>query len=213
MIQKINNPFYIFLFSFFIFLSIALISYIFIAPSFKIFKIVEEPPLSKNKNFPNFFSGDFITYNIFFENDSKNITFYFLRERNCTRVFIKDVENLSLCISNNTMYDWFDYYKLDNVFFFFSPWMLSLNTTFFWNLKIVNTLSNEVLHTKEIKFIKKEEIFGREAFVVEVKDSGIFGNSKRKLWIDSEFRFLIKEESKNYTIIISSNPFFQPLKE
>ncbi len=178
---------------------------------------IHEGKLAKNAQF-SMRPGDHLSYEIISGNESEIITFLFGREpfRNatiadleyadCTKVVIKGT-NVSTCISPDGTDIGGNVSLASQAFFFFSPWMLALSPGFSWDVVIENSLTGAPIESVGVRVLGEEEIFGRSAYLAELRDDGIMGNYTKRMWIDKESRVLLKEEGKDYSIIIAQARF------
>ncbi|MEW6529101.1 MAG: hypothetical protein AB1391_04380 [Candidatus Micrarchaeota archaeon] len=170
-----------------------------------------EQPLYKNAHFaPKF--GDILTYEYRILNETGNVSFLFKKMiletknfttiyANCTKVVANDL-NISTCINDDGTDNESNQSLASPFFFFFAPWMLALNENFSWKSQTVSSINNEILENFSVSYIERTIFLGRDAYVVDVVNKGIFGDFEKKLWIDVKNRFVLKEEGKNYTFTL-----------
>jgi hypothetical protein len=197
-------------------------SFLFFASGFK-GAYFAELPLEKNSEF-QLRPGDSLAYSLHYMNESGTAAFAFGRKQipggnftrpayaNCTLAAILG-DNVSTCIYPDGR-DGEGNQSLEQPFFFFAPWMLALSENFSWSSEMRNSITNEPIEAFLIEAAGSGVVFGRDAYIVDVRQAGALGNTSSKLWIDKRNRILLKEEGQNYTVEIIRAPFpLQPQGE
>lgn len=178
----------------------------------------DEQKLGKNSGF-TMRPGDFLAYELKYGNFSEQTVFLFGRRvadasnlsqviyANCTLVWISG-SNISTCIngdgtdiggSNQTLFS--------TEFFFFSPWMLALAENFSWKARMLNSITGWQVESFSARLLRKEDFRGRNAYVLEVNETGPLANITKTVWVDTERRIILKEENENYAVEIIRAPF------
>lgn len=196
--------------SFFIVFIIFAFSFIFFTFGFEPIYF-EEENLEKNANF-SILPGDLLVYEIKYGNQTEKIVFVFGRKilssnitkilyDNCTLAMIQST-NFSTCINADGRNGETNYTLFPPVFFFFSPWMLAISENFTWKARVYNNINHELIQNFSATVLGTEKILGRNAYIVMVNESGIFDTRDKKVWIDKDYRILLKEQGKNYSVVL-----------
>lgn len=175
--------------------------------------VLMEQPLSKNAQFsPQ--PGDAISYFYNGTNESGEISFAFGRQgqqngnftvtsyANCTLALLSGA-NSTTCIGKDGRDGESNESLASADFMFFSPWMLALSENFSWKAQVLNGITREPLENFSVAYAGREQYLGRDAFVLDVMQEGVFGSVEKRVWVDSKTRILLKEEGKNYTLEIT----------
>ena len=150
------------------------------------------------------------TYSYTYSSDGgdMNLTYITFKGRDCTGVFIDEIPDAVTCLDkygndiNNSNI------TLSNpLFYFFRPWMLSVDDNWEWNATMVMNADGMFvpMSVLEFKTEKTEIINGREAYKVIMRE----GNKEAYVWVDKEKRVLLKETGLNYKIELVSSPFLE----
>ncbi|VVB97961.1 Uncharacterised protein [uncultured archaeon] len=179
-----------------------------------------EDKLAKNSEF-KLRPGDALAYEFSYLNATGTEAFLFGRQplagsnftnpvyANCTLALLAG-DNLSTCIYPDGT-DGGGNQSLAGPFFFFSPWMLALSDSFSWKSELRNSITNEPIENFSAAVNGNATFLGRDAYVVDVNESGALGEAAKRLWIDKKTRIVLREEGENYTAEIIRAPF--PLQQ
>lgn len=205
--------------SFLIVIGLFALSFLLFTSGFKP-SYLTEGALAKNSGFA-LLPGDSLSYEVSYPDGNGTESFLFGKKQlpsanlskmafaNCTFVLLVG-ENLTTCIDSDGR-DSEGNQSISPRFFFFSPWMLALSPDFKWSAELRNSITGEAMENFSASAQGNETIFGRNAYIVDVNESGALGNTQKKVWVDMKNRIVLKETGENYSSRIIQAPF--PLQQ
>ena len=195
------------------FLAIILLSALFIKPSDVLGKIsIEEQPLQKVTEL-QVKPGERYLYEYKISEPEKlttTLAYQIKKGNGCTILEVDQGTNKSgVCIDKYGNDESKSNVSLAKPFFYiFYPWMLAVNEDFNWQIYVFTHVPTKV-PMSEVQFttIKREQLFGRDAYKVLVMNKGRSSNQTISRWIDIEKRILLKEAGENYEVVLIEAPF------
>ncbi|MDD5337462.1 MAG: hypothetical protein PHS02_03175 [Candidatus ainarchaeum sp.] len=185
--------------------------------------LISEAPLNKSAEFSPM-PGDGLAYSYASPDFNGTVVFLFGRKilpstnlsqriyANCTLAVIEGL-NSSTCINPDGT-DGNGNAGLAGGFFFFSPWMLAASENLSWNGSVLNSIDRSELDFLSVAFDKREVYKGRAALVFNLTVRDLFKETRKRVWVDSSERIVLKEESENESMELIQGYFpLQPQAE